>query len=103
MKNKHFLILLHPKGKFGYSRPRDIPISPARYFHQRLLNFNKYFASDVDYIFFVRSLYEQHRLSSSINFAMHKIKAGTLTAGTVKNNFKGPIERFVACDNPFYL
>ena len=34
---------------------------------------------------------------------MHKIKAGTFTAGTVKNNFKGPIERFVACDNPFYL
>ena len=42
---------LLPKGKFGYKVPRDIPISPARYFNQRLLNFNQYFASDANYIF----------------------------------------------------
>ena len=34
---------------------------------------------------------------------MHKIKPGTLTAGTVKNNFKGTIERFIASDNVFSL
>ena len=28
------------KGKFDYKTPRDIPISPAWYFNQRLLNFN---------------------------------------------------------------
>ena len=43
---------LLPKGKFCYKAPRDIPISPARYFNQRLLNFNQCFASDPDYIFF---------------------------------------------------
>ena len=32
---------------------------------------------------------------------MHKIKPGTLTAGTVKNNFKGTNERFVAINNVF--
>ena len=32
---------------------------------------------------------------------MHKIKPVTLTAGTVKNNFKETIERFVASDNAF--
>ena len=32
---------------------------------------------------------------------MHKIKPGTLTAGTVKSNFKGTRERFVAKDNAF--
>ena len=32
---------LLPTGKFGYNAPRDIPISPARYFNQRLLNFNQ--------------------------------------------------------------
>ena len=31
---------LLPKGKFDYKNPRDIPISPAWYFNQRLLNFN---------------------------------------------------------------
>ena len=32
---------------------------------------------------------------------MHRIKPGTLTAGTVKSNFKGAIERFFARDNAF--
>ena len=34
---------------------------------------------------------------------MHKIKPGTLTAGTVKSNFKGTIKWFVARDNAFSL
>ena len=81
--------------------PRDIPISSARYFNQRLLNFNQHFASDADYLFFARFVYEQHHLRSSINFAMHKLKPGTLTSGTVKNNFKEPIKRVIASDNTF--
>ena len=32
---------------------------------------------------------------------MHKIKPGTLNAGTVKTNFKGTFERLVASDNAF--
>ena len=32
---------------------------------------------------------------------MYKLKPGTLTAGTVKNNFKGNIERTAASDNTF--
>ena len=92
---------LLPKGKFGYKAPRDIPISPVRYFNQRLLSFDQYFASDADHIFFTRSAYEQHYLRSSINFAMHKIKPGTLTARTIKSYFKGTTERFVARDNAF--
>ena len=32
---------------------------------------------------------------------MQKIKPGTFTAGTVKSNFKGTRERFVAKDNAF--
>ena len=46
-------------------------------------------------------MYEQQRLLSSINFASHKTKPGTLTAETVKNIFKGTIERFAASDNAF--
>ena len=92
---------LLPKGKFGYKAPRDFPISPAWYFNQRLLNLNQCLASDADHIFFARSVYEQHQLCSSMNFALHKIKPGTLTAGTVKSNFIGTIERFVARNNAF--
>ena len=32
---------------------------------------------------------------------MHKIKPGTLAAGTVKNNLKGKFEKFVASNNSF--
>ena len=32
---------------------------------------------------------------------MYRIKLGTLTARTVKNDFKAKIERFVASDNAF--
>ena len=44
------------------------------------------------------SLYEHHHLRSSIDFVLHKIKPGTLTAGTVKSNFKGTTERLIASD-----
>ena len=57
--------------------------------------------SDGDYILFARSVYGEHHLRSSINFAMHKTKAGALTEGIVKNNLKGTIERFIARDNAF--
>ena len=98
---KQTFAYLFAEGKFGYNAPRDIPLSPDRYFNKRLLNFNHYFASDVDYIISARSVQEQHHLHSSINFAMHKIKPRTLTAGIFKNNLKETIERFVASDNAF--
>ena len=90
-----------PKDIIGYNVPQDIPITPSRYLNQRLLNFNQYLASDADYIFFAWSVYEQRYLRSSINFTMHKIKPGALTAGMVKNYFKATIEKFVASDNVF--
>ena len=92
---------LIPKGKFSYKAALDIPISPAWYFNQRLLNFNQYFPSDAYYIFLARFVYEQQHLHLSINFSMHKIKPGTLTAGTVKSTFKGTIEHFASRDNAF--
>ena len=90
-------------GISGYRVPRDIPVNPAWYINQRLLNFNQNFGSDADYIFFARSVYKQNHLHSSVNFAMHKIKPGTLTAGTIKSNFKRTIEKFVKRDNAFSL
>ena len=73
---------LLPEGKLGNKAPRDILISPAQYFNQRLLSIC------------TRSVYEQHHLHSSIDFAMHKIKPGTLKTGSVKSNFKVTIKGF---------
>ena len=44
-------------------------------------------------------MYEQHHLHSSTNFARHN--PVTITAGMVKNNFKGAIKKFVASYNEF--
>ena len=46
-------------------------------------------------------MYEQQYLRSSINFATHKVKPDALIAETVKNSFKGTIERIVASGNAF--
>ena len=92
---------LLPEGKTGYNTSPDIAISPGWYFNQRLLNFNQYFASDANYLFFARSVYEQYRLRPSIKFAMYKIKPGILTAGTAKKNFKKRNGRSVAYDYIF--
>lgn len=50
------------KVKSAYNSPRDIPIRPARYFNQKLLNVSQQFASDANYIFFARFVYGQHHL-----------------------------------------
>ena len=91
MKGKRFLIFLLRVNLTIFV----IPVSPALYFNQRLLKFNQYFASDADYIFFAWSAYEQHYLRSLISFVMYKIKPATLTAGTVKSNFKSGIEKLL--------
>ena len=73
---------------YNWKRVSRIAVSPASYFNQKLLKCSWHFASDADYIFFVRSVYEQHLLQLSINFAMCKIKPGTFTTETVKSDFK---------------
>ena len=55
-----------PKSKFDYNALQNVPISPARYFNQWLLNFNQYFVPDADYIFVARPVYEPHHLRSLI-------------------------------------
>ena len=37
--------------KTGYKVNREVPLSPVKYFNQRLLNFTQSLASDADYIF----------------------------------------------------
>ena len=47
--------MAHPQlfatGRFGYKVKRNFPLTPSKYFNQRLLNSSQKFASDSDYIF----------------------------------------------------
>ena len=65
-----------------------IPIRPAWYFKQTMLNFN-------------RLCSENHLLGSLLKFSMHKTKPGALTTGTVKSSFKGTKKKFVSRENAF--
>ena len=92
---------LFPSGEFGYKVEREPGLSPVKYFNQRLLNFKQNFASDADYIFFARSVVEQHHLYSSLNIAMQKMNSGSVTAGSIRKNYKETVKRFVAKNNAF--
>ena len=61
---------LFPIGQYGYKVEMEIPLTPSKYFNQRLLHYTQKFASDNDYIFFVHTILQKVQLSSQINVAI---------------------------------
>ena len=62
---------LFPSGKFGYKVKRESALFPVKYFNQRLLSFKQNFTSDADYIFFARSVVEQHHQNREQHHSQH--------------------------------
>ena len=79
---------LFPTGQYGYKVEREIPLTPSKYFNQRLLHYTQKFASDNDYIFFAHTVLQKVQLSSQINIAMKKVLSNDLTAGMLSKTFK---------------
>ena len=76
---------LHPNGRYGVLDPeRPKPITPAKYFPQRILNKNNAFAKDHDYVFMAQAYLERYALERQIDMAMLQ---GTLDA-TDENEIK---------------
>ena len=92
---------LFPGSKYEYRVEREVPLSPVKYFNQRLLNFKQILAADPDYIVFARSIVEQCHLKSSINIALQKIRCSELTASSIKGNYKESIKQLLTNDNKF--
>ena len=89
---------LFPSGRYGYQIEREIPLSPSKYFNQRLLHYSQKFAADSDYIFFEQSVLQKVQLSSEINIAMKKVISNNLTAGMLSKNFKQRVKELIAKD-----
>ena len=89
---------LFPPGRYGYQIEREIPLSPSKYFNQRLLHYSQKFAADSDYIFFEQSVLQKVQLSSEINIAMKKVISNNLTAGMLSKNFKQRVKELIAKD-----
>jgi len=68
-----------PYGTGGFSDERDVVITPKKYFIQRLLNHDKHFASDANYLFFAQYICEMKQIQDNITVAMRKT-AGRMSA-----------------------
>ena len=62
---------LHANGKYGIlDEERPKPITPAKYFPQRILNKNNAFAKDHDYIFMAQAYLERYALEKQIDMSL---------------------------------
>ena len=78
-----------------------MPLSPSKYFNQRLLHYSQKFAADSDYIFFPHSVLQKIQLSGQINIAMKKIFSNNLTAGMLSKNFIQRLKELIAKNKAF--
>lgn len=63
---------LFPDGKYGlHYKERTKKITPAKYFPQRVTNFDNQFAKDADYIFMAQQFMERYALEKQINMSMN--------------------------------
>ena len=92
--NDKFFPHLFPTGQNGYK----IPLTPSKYFNQRLPRYTQKFASDNDYIFFAHTVLQKVQLSSQIYIAMKKMLSNDLTARMLNKNFKQRVQEFVSKD-----
>ena len=92
---------LFPTDRFGYKVKRKVPLTPSKYFNQRLLNYSQKFASDSDYIFFAHAVMQKIQLNDQINIAMRKIASDNLNAGMLSKNFKATVHQFIAQDKAY--
>ena len=93
---------LFPTGKFGCKNRRKIPLSPVKYFNQRLLSYSQKFASDTDYIFFARNILQSLGLKEQINIATRKVSGVSLNAGVLNNScFNETVKQWISNDQAF--
>ena len=99
---EHSFPHLLPTGKFGYKVRINIPLSPVKYFKQKLLNYSQKFASDTDYIFFARNILQSLSLKKQINTAMRKVSVISLNAGVLNNScFNETVKQWVSNGQAF--
>ena len=92
---------LFPKERFGYKAKCQVPITPSKYFNQRLLNYEQGFVSDSGYIFFAHSVLQRTQLNEQINIATRKVATGSSISGMLSKNFKAPIKEFIVSDKAY--
>jgi len=70
-----------PHGTGGLTDERDTALTPKKYFIQRLLNKDKRFAGDANYLFYAQYVTEMKQIRDNITVAMRQT-AGCVRAST---------------------
>ena len=83
---------LFATGQYNYNGESKIPLTPSKYFNQRLIHYTQKFASDNNYKFFAHTVLQNVQLSSQINIAMKKVLSNDITAGMLSKNFKQRVQ-----------
>ena len=71
-----------PLGRFGMTQKRQVALTPKKYFVQRILNKDKRFASDPNYLFYAQYITEMKQVRDNITVALRKT-TGKLRAGDI--------------------
>ena len=96
MTNSARSLIIHIGFLYGYKVEKEIPLTPSKYFNQRLLQYTQKFASDNDHIFFAHAVLQKVQLGSQNNITMKKVLSKDLTAGMLGKNFKQRVQEFIA-------
>ena len=64
----------HGDGQFGLNHPREIKLSPQKYFTQRAMNHDKRWQKDSSYLFVAQQYIERNALEKQIDISMTKGK-----------------------------
>ena len=77
-------------------------LSPVKHFNQRLLNYSQKFASDKDYILFVRNIMQNKSLKEIINIAIQRVSGVSLNAEVLNNSyFNETVRQWASNDQAF--
>ena len=90
----------YPFARGGLTDERDVTLTPKKYFIQRVLNKDKRFASDANYLFFAQYVTETKSIRDNITVAMRKT-AGRVSAGAVAN--ASQLRQLIKCDNAYHF
>jgi hypothetical protein len=80
---------LFPSGSFGFDCHREKKISLKKYFNQRVLNCDTWFASSTEYLFYAKYRCEAKEVADCLSIALRNCKGEhqvqKLKAGQIKN------------------
>nr|XP_039258260.1 uncharacterized protein LOC120334820 [Styela clava] len=97
---------LYPDGNNGFSTDRVVPITPRKYFNQRLLDADGRFARNIEYLLSAQYAIESKQIQGDVNHFVfrrvnHECGNNEITAGFIRNSDN--INNMIKTDKAFRI